>query len=145
MSAVEMSRADAVALVQRIMQADYDSDDEVDGWLDRLDRALASPTVWNRVQSARCLLIQGQGSRAASAPGRLDSAISGRPRPRRRPALDRLANRVRGEARGCCSFSCRGSGLTDVNSDQRDKALAACTTQQFTAQVRRRRRRASAQ
>jgi hypothetical protein len=29
MSAAEMSRADAVALVRRIMQADYASDDEV--------------------------------------------------------------------------------------------------------------------
>ncbi|MFF3895647.1 e9imm peptide [Streptomyces sp. NPDC001812] len=38
-----MSRAEAVALVQRIMEADYTSDDEVDGWLDRLDRALACP------------------------------------------------------------------------------------------------------
>ncbi|MGW6796559.1 e9imm peptide [Streptomyces chartreusis] len=44
MSAAEMSRAEAVALVQRIMQADYTSDDEVDGWLDRLDKALACPS-----------------------------------------------------------------------------------------------------
>ncbi|MFD5661026.1 e9imm peptide [Streptomyces hirsutus] len=47
MSAVEMSRAEAVALVQRIMDADYASDDEADGWLDRLDRldrALACPS-----------------------------------------------------------------------------------------------------
>lgn len=38
-----MSRAEAVALVQRIMDADYASDDEVDGWLDRLDRAPEMP------------------------------------------------------------------------------------------------------
>ncbi|MFG2222673.1 e9imm peptide [Streptomyces sp. NPDC048644] len=44
MSAVEMIRSDAVTLVQRIMQADYASDDEVDGWVDRLDRALACPS-----------------------------------------------------------------------------------------------------
>ncbi|MFD8521789.1 e9imm peptide [Streptomyces capillispiralis] len=44
MNAVEMSRADAVALVQRILDADYASDDEVDGWLDSLDRALACPS-----------------------------------------------------------------------------------------------------
>jgi hypothetical protein len=44
MSAVEMSRADAVALVQRILDADYASDDEVDGWLDSLDAALACPS-----------------------------------------------------------------------------------------------------
>jgi hypothetical protein len=37
-----MSRADAVALVRRITQADYTSDDEVDGWPDRLDTALAA-------------------------------------------------------------------------------------------------------
>ncbi|MCW1100173.1 bacteriocin immunity protein [Streptomyces sp. RS2] len=44
MGAVEMTRAEAVALVQRIMEADYASDDEVDGWLDRPDRALACPS-----------------------------------------------------------------------------------------------------
>jgi hypothetical protein len=44
MGAVEMSRAEAVVLVQRIMDADYASEDEVDGWLDRLDRALACPS-----------------------------------------------------------------------------------------------------
>ncbi|MCX4564775.1 e9imm peptide [Streptomyces albogriseolus] len=44
MSVVEMSRAEAVALVQRIMDMDYGSDDEVAGWLDRLDRALVCPS-----------------------------------------------------------------------------------------------------
>ncbi|MQY40962.1 hypothetical protein SRB17_89980 [Streptomyces sp. RB17] len=44
MSAVEMIRAEAVALVQRIMDADYASDNEAAGWLDRLDRALACPS-----------------------------------------------------------------------------------------------------
>ncbi|MFF8873250.1 e9imm peptide [Streptomyces massasporeus] len=44
MSAVGMSRAEAVALVQRIMQVDYASDVELDAWLDRLDRALACPS-----------------------------------------------------------------------------------------------------
>ncbi|MFF3942742.1 e9imm peptide [Streptomyces phaeofaciens] len=44
MSAVEMSRAEAVALVQRIMDAGCASDDEVAGWLDSLDRALACPS-----------------------------------------------------------------------------------------------------
>ncbi|MFI6357349.1 e9imm peptide [Streptomyces sp. NPDC050743] len=44
MSAVEMNRAEAVALVQRIMDADCASDDEVAGWLDRLDTALACPS-----------------------------------------------------------------------------------------------------
>ncbi|MEU3895394.1 e9imm peptide [Streptomyces sp. NPDC045251] len=39
-----MSRAEAVALVQRIMDADYASDDEAAGWLDALDRALACPS-----------------------------------------------------------------------------------------------------
>ncbi|WP_225080028.1 e9imm peptide [Streptomyces sp. CoT10] len=44
MSAVEMSRTEAAALVQRIMDADYASEEEVDGWLDRLDRALVCPS-----------------------------------------------------------------------------------------------------
>lgn len=39
-----MSRTEAVALVQRIMDADYASEEEVDGWLDMLDRALPCPT-----------------------------------------------------------------------------------------------------
>ncbi|MEW2068082.1 bacteriocin immunity protein [Streptomyces sp. NPDC007346] len=44
MSAVGLSRAEAVALVQRIMEADYASEDEVNDWLDRLDRALSCPS-----------------------------------------------------------------------------------------------------
>ncbi|MEU0177038.1 e9imm peptide [Streptomyces massasporeus] len=44
MSAVGVNRAAAVALVQRIMQADYTSDDEMDAWLDSLDRSLACPS-----------------------------------------------------------------------------------------------------
>ncbi|MFF8938137.1 e9imm peptide [Streptomyces paradoxus] len=44
MSAVEMSRAEAIALVKRIMQADYGSDDALDSWLDRLGGALACPS-----------------------------------------------------------------------------------------------------
>ncbi|MFI1930300.1 e9imm peptide [Streptomyces sp. NPDC020330] len=43
MGAVETSRAEAVALVQRIMDVDYASEDEADGWLKRLDSALACP------------------------------------------------------------------------------------------------------
>ncbi|WP_327700387.1 e9imm peptide [Streptomyces sp. NBC_00459] len=39
-----MSRAEAVALVQRVMDAGCASDDEVAGWLDRLDRTLACPS-----------------------------------------------------------------------------------------------------
>ncbi|WP_207565720.1 bacteriocin immunity protein [Streptomyces sp. CA-256286] len=39
-----MTRAEAVALVQRIMEADYASDDEVAGWLDRLDSTLTYPS-----------------------------------------------------------------------------------------------------
>ncbi|MEU5436068.1 e9imm peptide [Streptomyces sp. NPDC020719] len=38
-----MSRTAAVALVQRIMDADADSEAEVDSWLEMLDRALACP------------------------------------------------------------------------------------------------------
>ncbi|MGN9816350.1 e9imm peptide [Streptomyces sp. SD11] len=44
MSAAEMSRAEAVALVRRVMDADCASDDEVTGWLNRLDRVLACPS-----------------------------------------------------------------------------------------------------
>ncbi|MEU8675549.1 e9imm peptide [Streptomyces sp. NPDC048560] len=44
MGAVKMSRTGAVALVQRVMDADYASEDEADGWLDMLDRALACPS-----------------------------------------------------------------------------------------------------
>ncbi|MEV6549802.1 e9imm peptide [Streptomyces sp. NPDC051597] len=44
MSMMGLSRAEAVALVQRIMNADFDSEAEVDGWLEKLDRALACPT-----------------------------------------------------------------------------------------------------
>ncbi|MEU7136013.1 e9imm peptide [Streptomyces sp. NPDC046261] len=44
MAAVGMSRAEAVALVQRIMDVDYAFEEEADGWLEALDRALACPT-----------------------------------------------------------------------------------------------------
>ncbi|MEU5164783.1 e9imm peptide [Streptomyces mutomycini] len=44
MSAVELSRAEAVALVQRIVEADYASEGELNDWLDKLDRALACPS-----------------------------------------------------------------------------------------------------
>ncbi|MFD8402533.1 bacteriocin immunity protein [Streptomyces sp. NPDC059698] len=44
MDTAGMSRAEAVSLVQRIMDADYASDDEADGWLERLDRTLACPS-----------------------------------------------------------------------------------------------------
>lgn len=44
MSEVEMSRAEAIDLVRRIMDADYGSDEEADDLLDRLDRALACPS-----------------------------------------------------------------------------------------------------
>ncbi|MFJ9979391.1 e9imm peptide [Streptomyces cyaneofuscatus] len=41
---MQVDRNEAVALVQRIMDADYASEGEADGWLDALDRALACPT-----------------------------------------------------------------------------------------------------
>ncbi|MET8629605.1 e9imm peptide [Kitasatospora sp. NPDC004669] len=44
MSVVEMSREEAGALVQRIMDVDYVSDDEVNGWLDQLGKSLMCPT-----------------------------------------------------------------------------------------------------
>ncbi|GAA3085119.1 hypothetical protein GCM10020000_84540 [Streptomyces olivoverticillatus] len=39
-----MNRAQAVALVQRIMHADFTAEEEADGWLDMLDRALGCPS-----------------------------------------------------------------------------------------------------
>lgn len=41
---MKMGREEAVALVQRIVDSDRAGDDEVDGWLDQLDRALGCPT-----------------------------------------------------------------------------------------------------
>ncbi|MCC5481241.1 e9imm peptide [Streptomyces barringtoniae] len=73
MSAVAMSRAEAVALVQRIMQADYASNDEVDGWLDRLDRALACPS--GHVSG----LIFWPAERELSADEVVDQALTYRP------------------------------------------------------------------
>ncbi|MFJ8009963.1 e9imm peptide [Streptomyces fagopyri] len=73
MSAEEMSRAKAVALVQRIMQADYASDDEVGGWLDRLDISLACPS--GHVSD----LIFWPPERELSADGVVDQALAYRP------------------------------------------------------------------
>ncbi|SDC69276.1 bacteriocin immunity protein [Streptomyces prasinopilosus] len=73
MSAGEMRRAEAVALVQRIMDADYASDDEVDGWLDRLDRALACPSGHVRD------LIFWPPERELSADEVVDQALAYRP------------------------------------------------------------------
>lgn len=39
-----MSRAEAIALVQRIMEADYASEDEVNDLLEQLGRALGCPS-----------------------------------------------------------------------------------------------------
>ncbi|WP_405940263.1 e9imm peptide [Streptomyces sp. NBC_00726] len=41
---MELSRAEAVALIQRIMDADYASDDEMAESLERLDKALVCPS-----------------------------------------------------------------------------------------------------
>ncbi|MEU2752422.1 e9imm peptide [Streptomyces collinus] len=73
MSAGEMSRAEAVALVQRVMDADYASDDEVDGWLDRLDRTLACPCGHVRD------LIFWPPERELSADEVVDQALAYRP------------------------------------------------------------------
>ncbi|WP_206739470.1 e9imm peptide [Streptomyces sp. L2] len=68
-----MSRAEAVALVQRIMDADYASDEEVDRGLDSLDRALACPAgyVGN--------LIFWPPERELSADEVVDQALAYRP------------------------------------------------------------------
>ncbi|MFF5161621.1 e9imm peptide [Streptomyces sp. NPDC000348] len=73
MSVGEMSRAEAVVLVQRIMDADYASDDEVDGWLDRLGRALACPS--GQVRD----LIFWPPERELSADEVVDQALAYRP------------------------------------------------------------------
>ncbi|MFC5148902.1 e9imm peptide [Streptomyces aureoversilis] len=39
-----MSREEAIALVQRIMNADFATEDEVNGWLETLDGALGCPS-----------------------------------------------------------------------------------------------------
>ncbi|MEV4506428.1 bacteriocin immunity protein [Streptomyces klenkii] len=44
MDAAGISRTEAVALVQRIMNADYASEEEAESWLEVLDRALGCPS-----------------------------------------------------------------------------------------------------
>ncbi|WP_406376219.1 bacteriocin immunity protein [Streptomyces sp. NBC_00647] len=73
MSAVEMSRAEAVALVQRVMRADHASDEEADAWLERLDRALACPS------GHVCDLIFWPPERELSAEEVVDQALAYRP------------------------------------------------------------------
>ncbi|WP_329022042.1 bacteriocin immunity protein [Streptomyces sp. NBC_01423] len=73
MGAVQLSRTDAVALVQRIMDADYATEDEADGWLDRLDRALACPS------GHVCDLIYWPPERELSADEVVEQALAYRP------------------------------------------------------------------
>lgn len=73
MGAVQLSRTDAVALVQRIMDADYATEDEADGWLDRLDRALACPS------GHVCDLIHWPPERELSADEVVEQALAYRP------------------------------------------------------------------
>jgi hypothetical protein len=75
MSVGEMSHAGAVALVQRIMDADYLSDDEVDGWLAGLDKALACPS------GHVCNLIFWPPEQELSAHEVVDQALAYRPIP----------------------------------------------------------------
>ena len=73
MSAVELRRTEAVALVQRIMDAGCVSDDDVAGWLDKLDRALACPS--GHVSG----LIFWPSERDLSADEVVDQALAYRP------------------------------------------------------------------
>ncbi|MFF7902105.1 e9imm peptide [Streptomyces sp. NPDC088817] len=73
MGGVEMSRDQAVALVQRIMDVDYATDEEADNWLDMLDRALDCPTGWVAD------LIYWPPERALSADEVVDQALAYRP------------------------------------------------------------------
>ncbi|WP_181446679.1 e9imm peptide [Streptomyces sp. NTH33] len=68
-----MSRAQAVALVQRIMDADYASDEEVGNWLEMLGRVLACPP--GHVSS----LIFWPPERELSADEVVDQALAYRP------------------------------------------------------------------
>jgi hypothetical protein len=70
-----MGRAVAVALVQRIMDAERGSDDEVDGRLSRLNRALACPSGWVGD------LIFWPPERELSADEVVDQALAYRPIP----------------------------------------------------------------
>ncbi|MCX5372672.1 MULTISPECIES: e9imm peptide [unclassified Streptomyces] len=75
MTAVEMSRAEAIALVQRVMDASCASDDEVADRLERLDRALACPS--GHVSD----LIFWPPERDLSADEVVDQALAYRPIP----------------------------------------------------------------
>lgn len=44
MSAVKLSRAEAVVLVRRIMAGEYAGEDELNDWLDTLDTSLSCPS-----------------------------------------------------------------------------------------------------
>ncbi|MFC8535756.1 e9imm peptide [Streptomyces sp. NPDC057249] len=68
-----MSRAEAVALVQRVMDAAYASDDEMTEALERLDRALACPS--GHVSD----LIYWPPERELSAGEVVDQALAYRP------------------------------------------------------------------
>ncbi|MGW2477463.1 e9imm peptide [Streptomyces sp. NPDC001665] len=70
---MEMSRTEAVALVQRIMSVDYASDDEMTEALGRLDRALACPS--GHVSD----LIYWPPDRELSAEEVVDRALAYRP------------------------------------------------------------------
>ncbi|WP_406347318.1 e9imm peptide [Streptomyces sp. NBC_00648] len=70
---MEMSRTAAVALVQRIMEADFVSEAEADSWLEMLDRALACPTGY--VSD----LIFWPPERELSADEVVDTALAYRP------------------------------------------------------------------
>ncbi|MFE9171557.1 e9imm peptide [Streptomyces kebangsaanensis] len=73
MDAGEMSRAQAVALVQRIMDVDYASDEEAYNWLELLGRVLACPAGY--VSN----LIFWPPKRELSADEVVDQALAYRP------------------------------------------------------------------
>ncbi|CAM5718357.1 e9imm peptide [Streptomyces violaceusniger] len=74
MGGVEMSRAEAVALAQRIMDADYASEEEADSWLDLLDRTLACPTGY-----VSSLIFWPPPDRELSADEVVDQALAYQP------------------------------------------------------------------
>ena len=92
MSAVELSRTEAVALVQRIMEADYVSEDEVNVWLDRLDRLdMARLSVRSRQRpgllAAGRHKAMGRCAKARSTTSSADNSRSVTPFSRRRSTV----------------------------------------------------------
>lgn len=60
-----MSRTEAAVLVRRIMDADRTPEEEADGWLGMLHRAMSCPTIREAIQT----LVGRPGSRIITTSG----------------------------------------------------------------------------